>query len=403
MRTSILFLLLLSLAANLSFGWRLWVLRHAEPPEAAITPTPLPVGPPAPPPRPLGEQLHTDDPAEFTARLREMGLPPPLLNALVSDRLNKVLKAKLRDLRNENSDAGYWTGSPNLGPDQMRAFLILQSEIESQLRALLGDDFQSNPVHIAELRRRYGSIDPTKLPQLEDIIRDYQSLKASYTTSMFRLPGDNEEAALLEREEQADLAALLSPAELLEYNLHNGNTTDRLRRDLGVLQVSEAEFRQLLPLWQQMPVGNELRRVYDPRIPSTPEEIAARASLVAQATAFLGAERATDLAQALTPQAYAENNFAARAGLPASAATTLYQSRLAAEQLMQGPQNSNSAANDDPVAANARADEARKLLESVTAAIGEENLKLLESNNGYWIGVLRRLGSVPNPAPSPSG
>ncbi len=403
MRLPALFLAL-SLAANAVFAWRVWSLHyhHVDAPLAAPAPV-VPAGPPPPPPRPLGEQLHTDDPATLTARLREMGLPPSLLNALVADRLKQTLNHKLRDLNNENGEGGYWIGSPNFGPDQMRAMITLQTNFEAQLRELLGDDYNSDPIRVAELQRQYGPIDPAKLPQLKAILSDYQSLRASYTVTMFRLPGDAEEQALLAQEEQADLAALLSPTELLEYNLRNGRATSQLRNNLAVMQVTEDEFRQLLPLWQQMPTGREAPRVIDYRDTGTPEEKAAREAFVAEATTFLGAERAADLVQAINPQAMMENMFASRLGLPASSAKTLYETRIAAMDFLRNdaPSSDSDAADADAADATARAGQAQAMLDQLQGTINPENLQIYQNTFGGWITQLEKLAKDP-PAAAPA-
>lgn len=399
MRLSVLLLLLASLAANALLAWQVWASRHHEAPASVVVPQPHRDDSPPPPPRPLGEQLRTDDPAELTARLRDMAMPPELLNAVVADRLRRTLSERMQSLSNENSDGGYWTGAPNLRPDQLRAMIELQAGVEAQLRELLGDDYESDPVHIAELQRRYGPIDPAKLPRLEAILRDYQSLAASYTVTMFRLPGDEEAQTLLHQEQQADLAALLSPTELLEFNLRNGNPTSQLRTQLGVMQVTEAEFRQLLPLWQQMSAGNEPRRVWNPRDPSSPEELAARETLVAQASTFLGPERAAELVQALTPQAYTENVFAARLGLPVGTARSLYQLRTEATALLQdgGPPADASAARSERVA------RAQAMLDELKTSIGPENLELYRNVFGGWINGLENLTAPPASPPFDGG
>ncbi len=391
MRTTLSVLLAASLLANGVIAWRLWAAHQPAATELFVAPAPAaPATPPPPPPPPLGEQLRTDDPAELTARLRAIGLPPSLLNAVVSNRLHRALNHRLRDLRNENSEDGYWTGTPDLNPDQRRAIIQLQSEIETQLRELLGDDYRNDPIRIAELQRRYGPIDPAKLPRLEAIISDYQSLAASYTVTMFELPGDVETLTLIQQEQQRDLAALLSPSELLEFNVRNDPAAHRLRQSLGVMQPTEAEFRQLLPLWQQMPVGNEPRRVMNTVAASSPEELAAREALIAQVSTLFGPERAAALNQALTPQASMENAFAARVGLPASAARSLYHTRLAAQELLQ-------TSSGNPAAAT----QAQTMLDEITATIDADNLTLYRNVFGGWINGLESLASTPPSPPTP--
>jgi hypothetical protein len=66
------------------------------------------------------------------------------------------------------------------------------------------------------------------------------------------LPEDREKLALLAREKRADLAAVLTPEELADFELRSSPTTNVLRSRLGAFEPTEAEFRALFQAQQAL-------------------------------------------------------------------------------------------------------------------------------------------------------
>lgn len=396
MRALLPLLPLLSLGANLLLGWRTWSAYTRDQPPPAATSVPVPTAPrPAPPPPPLGQQIESDDPATFVARLREIGLPRSLLHAVVSRRLGDQFSARMAALHTENASDEYWTANRVSTPEQARQYFAARADHMLQLQALLGPDYDLTPLRIAEATRRYGPLDAAKIPSLEGIINDYQAMLISYRTTMIRLPGDEDAMALLAREQQADLASLLSPSELFEYNLRNDDAATKLRPKLALLNVSEAEFRLIYPLWAELETAYPSGSYVDLTGQTPDAGAAARADLIARASNLLGPDRAAELAQALNPRASIENNFAAGAGLPASTAAVLYDSRIAAMTLLQ-----SSPANDTPEERTTRQQQAQALIDQVNAVLTEEQAKRFESSNGQWLQGLRRVAAPPPGPPA---
>lgn len=139
----------------------------------------------------------------------------------------------------------------------MRNNLQVRAEVDQLRRDLLGNDYDYSASRRVELLRRLGPIASGKVDMLERIQNDYGQLMMSYRGSLFRLPSDRQELELLEAERQNDLAALLTPAELIEYELRTSESSVRLGQTIRAFGASEDEYRQLYGLWEQDPADRQ--------------------------------------------------------------------------------------------------------------------------------------------------
>jgi hypothetical protein len=101
-------------------------------------------------------------------------------------------------------------------------------------------------------RRQFGSIPKEKIDLVQRINDDYAEMTSQVRAAMqgITLPEDRDKIALLEREKRADLAAILTPAELEEYEMRSSPLTSRLRNSLSLMDASEAEFRAIFKVQQ---------------------------------------------------------------------------------------------------------------------------------------------------------
>lgn len=204
---------------------------------------------------------------EFIARLRAGGMPPDLIRSLVYSRVQTRYRDRLRALAPAPTDE-YWrswnqAGWAAMTPEARAQYRALSREIEAEIRALLGDEPESLSPSARRLHEQMASLVPVaKVQQIEAIQRDYNDLVAQVRERSrgLVLKADREQLRLLERERRNDLAAALTPEELLEYDLRASPTAAALRNRLNFFQPSEAEFRALgqlqLELDRQFPPGD---------------------------------------------------------------------------------------------------------------------------------------------------
>lgn len=122
------------------------------------------------------------------------------------------------------------------------------------LRELLGTDalaYGGYDISAAQ-RRQYGDLPQAKIDLVARINDDYAEMTGQIRAAMqgVTLPEDREKLALLEREKRADLAAVLTPAELADYEMRASNVTSRLRTSLSIMNADEAEFRKIYAVLQ---------------------------------------------------------------------------------------------------------------------------------------------------------
>jgi hypothetical protein len=218
---------------------------------------------PAPPP-PAAKQvrprsavvwpaLYSSDPALMISRLRTAGFPAGLIRALVSAEVSARYDAEIRRLQDPDPNVPFWklaTGFYLTGDRRFEELNRLYRERARALRDLFKDEFFASSETTAAQRRQFGDLPLAKIEALQRIEDDYADMMAAVRTETrgILLPEDREKLALLQREKKADLAALLSPREVEDYELRASQTAGMLRSRLASFEPTEAEFRVLYQL-----------------------------------------------------------------------------------------------------------------------------------------------------------
>jgi hypothetical protein len=198
--------------------------------------------------------LHTDDLATLVARLRAAGFPPSLIRAIVGYEINARYDAQLRALIEPNPNAPFWKQSNALmaGSKSMEEYSRLQRERSKLMRDLFSDPSFAGDDVSAGQRRQFGNLSRQKIDLVQRIEDDYAEMGSAIRAAMngVTLPEDREKLALLTREKHADLAAVLTPDEVADYELRSSPLVGLLSRYLGGFDASEAEFRAVFQAQQ---------------------------------------------------------------------------------------------------------------------------------------------------------
>lgn len=195
----------------------------------------------------LGTAFVTDNFATLTERLRAAGFPAAVIAEISRREVNAHYDARVTALLQVDANTPFWKTSPdaiaNSGRVSMEV-LRLNQEREKAYRDSVNDPFyfRDAALDIGQ-RRMWGDLPRAKLDRIQRIEDDYADMIAGLRTESkgVLLAEDRAKFALLEREKQADIAALLSPEEAAEYRLRtaSGGVASRLR----LFNPSEAEFR----------------------------------------------------------------------------------------------------------------------------------------------------------------
>ena len=197
----------------------------------------------------LWSVLASDDLPTLVAHLRAAGFSPGVIRAIVSSQIDRLSRGRMKELVGTLADTPFWKPEPLSSmnsPKFFEAYSQIFRDRGRMMRELLGDDLfagtSADPS--AAQRRQYGNLAKAKIDLLQRINEDYAEMMAQVTsaTQGIMLPEDRAKLALLEREKQVDLAALLTPPELADYQMRSSRLTGSLRMPLAIMDATETEF-----------------------------------------------------------------------------------------------------------------------------------------------------------------
>jgi len=341
--------------------------------------------------------LESPDLTTLVARLRAAGFPPAILRSIIDAEIEARFAPRIQELTRELNETPYWKPDPSLYAGNARLFESINQiyrERAQLLRGLLGQDaFAYSGVDpSAAQQRQYGNLSDAKISLVQRISDDYAEMMGQVRTAMqgVTLPEDREKLALLEREKRADLAAMLTPAELADYEMRSSPVTNRLRTPLSIMNASEAEFRTIFEI--QRPYAN----VISPGVGVITMEMSqqrreATAKINEQIKAALGEARFAQYERATQSEFQQLHRLASAEGVSYDAMTKAFEVR--------GPTATASAAimNDR----NLNADDKRHALKNLAQTARTEILSTLGptvgpayAENARWLTHIAQGGSV---------
>jgi len=204
-----------------------------------------------PDPRTLAELFASDNTRALIQRLREMNIPPEIIRGIARERVYKEFADRYRTLREqEDPQRPYWreySRLPYLKPDPARRArraeeLALDKEYQAALKELTGD---LPPAERSMFeRRRYGNLSDEKIAQMEIILNDYRDLREQISDETKGITTSDEKPQfdLLTKEQRADLAKILTPEELRDYELRASPVAHEVQGTLRHFNATEAEY-----------------------------------------------------------------------------------------------------------------------------------------------------------------
>lgn len=381
----------LSLAVNASLGFAL--LRPATPSVAFGAPKTVISGSTNTPASPMNgtltgtlwSELSSIDLRKLVSNLQAAGFSPKMIRAIIQALVSEKYAERLLVARGHDKDTPYWKTSNTYysGDKRMKESSRIYREMNKEVRAILGDiSLVVGDENLPYLQRQYGSLPSDKLNKLMHIQEDYSEMIAEYQTGGTQLPADREKLKLLQQEQRADIAKLLTTEELFEYDLRNSPASWRLRGWNDSFDLAEAEYRALFPLYQkledQFPSDQGPSNAETDKARKTAEE-----QMQDQIKAALGDARYADYKQSRDPSAQQENRLVLRLGLPLTTASQLVEAKkdfqektksIAKDKDLSGEQKK------DKLAALAQASQDR-----VTSLIGEQGINVYREYGGGWL------------------
>lgn len=334
----------------------------------------------------------------MVARLRAAGFPPSALRAFVWARVNEQMAAKRKAMLSAADDTPFWKVKR---PAFDSKFMIAQREFfeeQSKLvKAVLGPDaVEENDFSAFFRKRQYGDISRDKEEKLQRVTGDYNDLRNTIyaETSGMLMPEDREKLAYLEKEMRQDLAEILTPTEMENYELRSSTAANDLRYQLTTFQPTEAEFRALFQATRIVDEkfgSGQMGMTLDQRQQRT-------AALNEQAKLALSPERYAQFAQATDPANSTLNRIVSRYNLPetivpqVNAVQKDIQQRVAALRQLPAAQQTEQA--------QALQKEATNKLQPL---LGDTAFQAYRIYGGQWLDQITRPPTGPFAGTPPTG
>ena len=321
-----LLLLLLCLAGNVLLAAVL--LRHGSTPprqantaakiSAAANPVPVETPQPLAPatadtaaaPDFQWSQLTATDLAVYIEGLRGFGTPEPKIREIIFGAVDAIYRPKRAALRppvKKPEAAKFWErrrfyGTAQQATKEQRAQLrALQKEEMELLKSLFGPDVYEQMAKdsggIDWMEKQYGFIPKELREQVTDI---EQQMNEAQQEIYAKNDGNfdsyqQEDMRKVEKKYHDELAKILTPEQLLEWDLRHSDTANQLKNDLSAFDPNEDEFRALFQ-YQQAKEGLQPPRDPDSDAPPpTPAERKAlqekQKTLDAELALAVGADR----------------------------------------------------------------------------------------------------------------
>ena len=367
--------------------------------------------------RPLSWQaLESTNYPAYIQNLRAFGCPDETILDIILTDIGRLYAKRRTQLRAQVPLPKFWeTGDPSnraLPPEIRRQIRDLDREQEALVRGLLGVDFR------AELAKYWGGEDPAALslaflsPEKQQSVQALQEKYAALEEDLYSraqglfLEDDQAELQRLHRQREAELAQVLGPKELEEYQLRHSDTAQNLRAQLSGFQPSEEEFRRIF----------RLQKSFDDNFgqaPDAPDEKAlalrnkaqgeAADAMIEEIRKTLGPERFVEYARAQDEDYRGLMQVADRFNLPREVAGSVYEMKTAAER-QKASIEANATLSEEQrgqmLAAIARATQ-----QSVAATLGDKVYRNYQKSAGQWLANLyqvneNNLALPPEPPPS---
>lgn len=224
-------LLTASLVANVAF----LAYVATRPTEPAATPSTVPArtASTAPSPSPGTSSLAASAPSPIESRDLALG------------RAFARYQEKLRTTRATGAaDDSRWWRNRSSSSTSREAEVLARRELSAALTAAFGDDLGLGGADTSQL----AFLSVAKRSALRNIIQDYDEMMAKFGAGGVQLASDKEKLKLLRAERDRDIAALLTPAELADYELRTSTSAATLRSRYGDAIASEDDFKKLYAL-----------------------------------------------------------------------------------------------------------------------------------------------------------
>jgi hypothetical protein len=202
-------------------------------------------------------QLESEDYRTYVERLRSVGCPEQTIRDIVISDLDKLMASRLSALYGQRPDLQFWHSEEEelANERDYREIARAQRAVDKEKRAvieeLLGVDLVRERMRLKGeqdyYERRLSFLPEERRSEVRTLLEKYDELEEQVLAKEWdegeALSGpDRAELRRLRQQEQAELAALLNPAERDQYELWMSDTANAVRRATYGMDISQEEF-----------------------------------------------------------------------------------------------------------------------------------------------------------------
>lgn len=191
--------------------------------------------------------LHTKDLKLLVERLKAAGFPMDLIRTIVTKEISDHYREQRKMIMGGDVQP-YWATKRNSGMFDTGKLMKLSREMNEEMKSVLGSDMYSGNEDMSYyMRRQYGNIPQEKALSIQRLQSDYAEMRMQIQSEAANVmfPEDKAKMAVLEKEQRADLEALLSPEELKEYDMRNSISANTIRSRYAGFDFTQEEFNQI--------------------------------------------------------------------------------------------------------------------------------------------------------------
>ncbi|MEY4199978.1 MAG: hypothetical protein RLZZ265_1718 [Verrucomicrobiota bacterium] len=347
--------------------------------------------------------VESDDYKKYIANLRAIGCPEETIRDIITADVNKLYESRRKALAGPPKKFEFWKPGVMMGgavdPERTEKERALNLEKRALLTELLGSAPDEKPDLLASTANQLEAMfDFLPSDKRNKVFETMQDMQTKMQKAMKGGTPDPDDLRKLMKESEATLASLLTPQELLDYNLRFSITANTMRMQLAGFEPTEQEFLEIY----------KRRKAYDDEFSGgfggplnlkgeeKQRQQTAEKALEDQVKNLLGGDRYTDYTRAKDYAYQAMYRVADREGLGKEAALKVYDMKKAAEdQAKQLRNDKNLSADQRTAALRAIRDETER---SVKNVFGEKGFTSYERNNGtFWLKGIAPDVAVPKP------
>ena len=358
--------------------------------------------------------LESTNYVEYIDKLRAVGCPEETIRDIIITDVARLFGTRRAALRTQVPPFKFWETTARIearigpGSPYQQQVAALNREQRLLIRELLDVDLDT------ELARYTGGSEPgpeeasfapetaAKVRQVLDKYRQLEGLLLDKTRGVM-LVGDEARLRELGRQRDAELAGVLTPEEMEEYQLRHSDTAQAMRSQLGGFDPSEEEFRKIFRL--QKTFDDEVKQAFEGLEGEPVAEIRARvmndgqAALEVELMETLGEKRFAEYQRAQDQDYQALLQLSDRLPGGPKLANQIYDWKVTAQQQREKVMKNPALTYEQRRAALEAI--ATATASTVASAMGQENFQSYRSTYGLWLQDLAQTPPPPEPVPVP--